>query len=183
MNSVLKLLCTFFLWQKPTAMLCLEGHGYKTKLWVVGYSLLKRTTAKHCLEHQAEAQKDDRNAVREQLVLKNWKLFRHMDFLWIGHCIIVTWVLALDHSIKPGKTNWIGKDTAPTFKFNSCWSNNREIVFCCHVNFAETNIRFLCFQFVQHCFGDKSKTHHCASYSGNHLYIDKTTTVLSFPPL
>lgn len=71
MDSALKLLCTFFLWQKPTAMLCLEGHGYKTKLWVLGYSLLQRTTAKHFLEQQTEAQKGDRNAVRDLLILKN----------------------------------------------------------------------------------------------------------------
>lgn len=66
---------------------------------------LKRTTAKHCLEQQTEDQKGDRNSVREQLVLKNLKLFRHMNFLWRGHCIILTWIL--NHSIKPGKEAWI----------------------------------------------------------------------------
>lgn len=42
-------------------------------------------------------------------------------------------------------------------------------------NFAETNTRFLCFQFVQHCFGDKSKTQRCASYS------EKITCTLTKP--
>lgn len=106
-NSALKLLYTSSYGKKKiTDLPCLEKSGNKTKLWVLWYSLLKRTTAKHCLEQQSEDQKGDRNSVREELVLKNLKLFRHMNFLWTGHCIILTWIPTLNHSVKPGKTNF-----------------------------------------------------------------------------